>query len=606
MTSIRRPNIVMILTDDHAAQSIGAYGSVINTTPRIDEIARHGWRFDNCFATNSLCSPSRASILTGTYSHVNGVTTLVTPLDARQPTFISQLKAAGYKTAMVGKWHMGDGPGHDPQGFDYWDVILGQGEYWNPRFRNPDGLRMVEGYATDVFTDLAIDWVESLDGDEPWCVLIYHKAPHRPWEPHPRHAGLYTDPIPVPRTFDDDYATRSSSVRRALMRLADNLTVDDLKVDPPSGLGYDDLALWKYQRYMEDYLRCVQAVDENVGRVIDWLRVRGDFDDTMLMYASDQGFFLGEHGWFDKRLMFEESLRMPLLLCYPRALDGGRVHDGIVTNVDFAQTILAARAGTTFDVWDVGLLAARSHGDLILGVDVSGDVLGLALPSPYSSLDSIEDAEQVARNLGLDFTILPITGLFETFLASLAPIFAGAKPDVTEQNLQARIRGNLLMAIANKQGRLLLSTGNKSENAVGYCTLYGDMSGGLAVIADVPKQLVYALCRHLNRDGEVIPWRTIEKPPSAELAPNQKDEDDLPPYPALDAILAAYLEEHRSIAEIVAMGFAQAVVEDVIRRIQVNEYKRKQAPLGLKVTTKAFGLGRRYPTAEGYREGLRP
>jgi len=232
------------------------------------------------------------------------------------------------------------------------------------------------------------------------------------------------------------------------------------------------------------------------------------------------------------------------------------------------------------------------------------NVLGVALPSPYSSPESIEDAEQVAKNLGIDFTILPITDLFETFLSTLAPIFAGAKPDVTEQNIQARIRGNLLMAIANKQGRLLLSTGNKSENAVGYCTLYGDMSGGLAVISDVPKQLVYALCRYLNRDQEVIPLRTIDKPPSAELAPDQKDEDDLPPYPVLDAILAAYLEEHRSIAEIVEMGFARPMVEDVVRRIRINEYKRKQAPLGLKVTTKAFGQGRRYPTAEGYREGV--
>ncbi|MFA7382760.1 MAG: NAD+ synthase [Desulfurivibrionaceae bacterium] len=232
------------------------------------------------------------------------------------------------------------------------------------------------------------------------------------------------------------------------------------------------------------------------------------------------------------------------------------------------------------------------------------NVLGVALPSPYSSPASLEDAEQLAKNLGIEFSVLPITTLFETFLSALAPVFAGAAPDVTEQNIQARIRGNLLMAIANKQGRLLLSTGNKSENAVGYCTLYGDMSGGLAVISDVPKQLVYALCRHLNQSREIIPWRTIDKPPSAELAPNQKDEDDLPPYPVLDAILAAYLEEHRSIAEIVAMGFARPVVEDVVRRILANEYKRKQAALGLKVTSKAFGQGRRYPTAEGYREGF--
>ena len=267
-----------------------------------------------------------------------------------------------------------------------------------------------------------------------------------------------------------------------------------------------------------------------------------------------------------------------------------------VSKCGFAKTVIGLSGGV--DSALTAAIAARALGP--------HNVLGVALPSPYSSPESLEDAAQVAKNLGIDFTTLPITELFEAYLSSLAPIFAGAKPDVTEQNIQARIRGNLLMAIANKQGRLLLSTGNKSENAVGYCTLYGDMSGGLAVIADVPKQLVYALCRHLNRDREIIPIRTIDKPPSAELAPGQKDEDDLPPYPVLDAILAAYLEEHRSIAEIVGMGFAQTVVEDVVRRIRTNEYKRKQAPLGLKVTTKAFGQGRRYPTAEGYREGLLP
>jgi len=267
-----------------------------------------------------------------------------------------------------------------------------------------------------------------------------------------------------------------------------------------------------------------------------------------------------------------------------------------MTKCGFSKAVIGLSGGV--DSALTAAIAARSLGPQ--------NVLGVALPSPYSSLESLEDAKQVAKNLGIDFTVLPITGLFEAFLAALAPVFAGAPQDVTEQNIQARIRGNLLMAIANKQGRLLLSTGNKSENAVGYCTLYGDMSGGLAVISDVPKQLVYALCRYLNQNKEIIPLRTIDKPPSAELAPNQRDEDDLPPYPVLDAILAAYLEEHRSIAEIVEMGFARSVVEDVVRRIRVNEYKRKQAPLGLKVTTKAFGQGRRYPTAEGYREGILP
>lgn len=338
----RRPNIVMILSDDHAAHAIGAYGSVVNATPRIDELADAGVRLDRCYVTNSLCSPSRASILTGTYSHVNGVTTLSTHIDASQPTFVSQLKGAGYRTAIVGKWHMGEDGASNPQGFDYWDVLIDQGEYVDPRFLSIDGVRNVKGYATDVITDLALDWVERQDGDDPWCVLIWHKAPHRPWEPDEMHRDLYADPIPVPGTFWDDYSTRSASARRALMRIVDYLSREDLKVDPPEGLTYDELALWKYQRYMQDYLRCVASVDDNVGRVIDWLRARGEFDHTLMMYSSDQGFFLGDHGWFDKRFMYEESLRMPLIMSWPGVLPVGSVHDGIVTNVDFAKTILDA------------------------------------------------------------------------------------------------------------------------------------------------------------------------------------------------------------------------------------------------------------------------
>ncbi|MBA3801337.1 MAG: sulfatase [Acidimicrobiia bacterium] len=332
----------MFVADDHARHSVGAYGSVVNRTPRIDEIAERGVRFDRCYVTNSLCAPSRASILTGTYSHVNGVRGLRTHIDAAQPTFVTELGAAGYHTAIVGKWHMGDGDGHDPVGFEHWDVLINQGEYFDPTFLSAQGRRTEPGYATDVITDLALRWLDSLDGDEPWCVLIWHKAPHRPWEPDAAHAGMYSQPIPVPDTFGDDLATRSTSARRAAMRIAEHLNIEDLKVPVPDGLSYEDEALWKYQRYMEDYLACVASIDDNVGRVIDWLRAREMFDDAVVAYSSDQGFFLGDHGWFDKRFMYEESLAMPLVVSCPRAIAPGQVHDGIVTNVDFAPSLLAA------------------------------------------------------------------------------------------------------------------------------------------------------------------------------------------------------------------------------------------------------------------------
>jgi NAD+ synthetase len=237
-----------------------------------------------------------------------------------------------------------------------------------------------------------------------------------------------------------------------------------------------------------------------------------------------------------------------------------------------------------------------------IAVDALGaeNVLGVALPSPYSSKESLEDAQQLAENLGCRFEVIPIGELFSTFNKNLAHLFEGREEDLTEQNLQARIRGNLLMALSNKFGNLLLTTGNKSEMAVGYCTLYGDMSGGLAVISDVPKQLVYQLSEYCNRNGEIIPRRIITKPPSAELKPDQTDQDDLPPYEILDEIVERHLEKGEGARELIESGYAQDVVEDLLRRIRINEYKRKQAPMGLKVTSKAFGFGRRYPNVQNY------
>ena len=229
------------------------------------------------------------------------------------------------------------------------------------------------------------------------------------------------------------------------------------------------------------------------------------------------------------------------------------------------------------------------------------NVLLVFMPSQYTNKENFGDTKTLATNLGTELVTIPIDAEFKTLLNDLSPLLKGVATEVTGQNLQARIRGTMLMAISNKLGHLLLSTGNKSELAVGYCTLYGDMNGGLAVISDVPKTSVYEIAHFINRDREVIPERIIAKPPSAELKPDQRDQDDLPPYEILDAILKAYIEDNKSPGEITAMGFEPSVVSDIITRVDRNEYKRHQSPPGLKVTTKSFGYGRRYPIAQRYR-----
>ena len=336
-----RPNILFVMSDDHAAHAMSCYGSRINQTPNLDRIANEGVLFENCFCTNSICAPSRATILTGTYSHVNGVETLDDKFDGRQQTFPKLLRQAGYQTAIIGKWHLGHGGIHDPTGFDYWNVLPGQGLYHNPVMIDMGQERAIEGYVTDIITDLCLDWLESRDRERPFCLLCHHKAPHRRWEPDDKHAHLYEDiDIPEPPTFDDDYSNRAAAAAYATMRIDRDLDEQDTKGAPPEGLSPHEVKSWKYQRYIKDYLRCVASVDDNVGRMLDYLDEQGLTEDTMVIYTSDQGFFLGDHGWYDKRFMYEESLRMPFVARYPREIAPCRRNGNIALNVDFAPTFL--------------------------------------------------------------------------------------------------------------------------------------------------------------------------------------------------------------------------------------------------------------------------
>lgn len=358
-----RPNILFIMSDDHAAHAISAYGSKINRTPHLDRIAHEGLRLNNCFAVNAICTPSRAAILTGKYSHINGVT-VFNRFDGGQWTVAKTLQAAGYHTGMIGKWHLTS----DPTGFDYWDILPGQGLYHDPVFISAAGQKKISGYATDIITDKTIEFLKNRPRDKPFFLMSHHKAPHRPWEPDAKHARMYEDvEIPEPATFNDDYSTRSPAAREATMRIDDHLTRNDLKMTPPPGLQGKELAewrrgvdteieitvngetkklagqalkKWKYQRYIKDYLRCIASVDDNVGRLLDYLDANGLRENTIVIYTSDQGFFLGDHNWYDKRFMYEECLRMPFLVRYPRHIKPGRTSDALALNVDFAPTFL--------------------------------------------------------------------------------------------------------------------------------------------------------------------------------------------------------------------------------------------------------------------------
>ncbi|NLX12886.1 MAG: sulfatase [Phycisphaerales bacterium] len=357
-----KPNILFVFTDDHASHAISAYGSKINRTPNIDRLASEGMLFRNCFCTNSICAPSRAVVLTGKHSHVNGVIHNGITFDGDQQTFPKLLRHAGYQTAIIGKWHLQS----EPTGFDHWQVLIGQGPYYNPPFLTPDGKIEVTGYTTDIITDLALDWLKSgRDKSKPFMLMYQHKAPHRNWQPGPDHLNMYDDvTIPEPVTLFDDWANRNSGCQEQEMTIAEHLSPHDLKLVPQvelndeqrvawdaaygpkneafekAGLTGDDLVRWKYQRYIKDYLRCVASVDDNLGRVLQYLDETGLADNTVVVYSSDQGFYLGDHGWYDKRWMYEVSLRMPLIVRWPGKIKPETVNTDLVQNLDFAATFL--------------------------------------------------------------------------------------------------------------------------------------------------------------------------------------------------------------------------------------------------------------------------
>jgi arylsulfatase A-like enzyme len=362
-TEMRRPNILFIMSDDHAAHAISAYGSRVNQTPNLDRLAHEGMCLDRCFAVNSICTPSRATILTGQYSHRNGVP-VFNRFDGSQPTVAKYLQSAGYYTGMIGKWHLGS----DPTGFDEWMILPGQGVYFNPDFLVPDGRKVFQGYVTDIITDLAIEFLQKCPKDRPFFLMCHHKAPHRPWDPDQKHKELFEGKfIPEPSTLRDDYDTRTDALHENQQRVFSDLTRRDLKLTPPEGLTGSALLRWfevkptevevmvrgqkkiligeelnqfKYQRYMQDYLGCIQSVDDNVGRLLDWLDAHGLRENTVVIYTSDQGFFLGDHGLFDKRFMYEPSIRMPFLIRWPGVIKPGSRQDALAINPDFAPTFL--------------------------------------------------------------------------------------------------------------------------------------------------------------------------------------------------------------------------------------------------------------------------
>ncbi|MCG8580123.1 MAG: sulfatase, partial [Bacteroidales bacterium] len=373
-----RPNIIFIMSDDHAYQAISAYGYELNHTPNIDRLASEGAIFNRAYVSNSICAPSRAVMLTGKHSFVNGKVDNMQPFDWEQDNFAKQLQHAGYQTAMVGKIHL-----HGlPQGFDYSNVLPGQGHYYNPDFIENGEKKRYEGYCTTITTQIALDWLKNKrEMDKPFLLLYHQKAPHRSWMPEKKYFELFDEKeFAPPANFFDDYKGRKAAMEHEMgiyqhMDLAYDLKMLDeegelggnlrqnaewvmsrmdsvqradwdayynpiIKDFKKHTMSEEELAVWKYNRYIKDYLRCIQSVDDGVGEVLDYLKESGLDENTIVVYTSDQGFYLGEHGWFDKRFMYEESYRTPLLIKYPNVIKAGSKINKLVQNIDFAPTFL--------------------------------------------------------------------------------------------------------------------------------------------------------------------------------------------------------------------------------------------------------------------------
>lgn len=363
-TAAQRPNILFIFSDDHAQHAISAYGSKVNQTPHLDRLAQGGMRFDHAFVTNSICTPSRAVVLTGKYSHANG-TPVFNVFDGAQPHVAKMLQGAGYHTGMIGKWHLGS----DPTGFDRWIILPGQGAYFNPDFLTPHGRVNVEGHCTQIVTKLGLEFLDTRPKDKPFFLMLHHKAPHRSWEPDAKNKALFKDKvIPEPATLWDDYATRPAALPENQQTVANDLTRRDLKLEPPANLPAGperqkwlavkptevevtlpdgtkktltgkELVKWKYQRYMQDYLACVQGVDDSIGEVMAYLERNDLAKNTVVIYSSDNGWYLGDLGMYDKRFMYEPGLHIPLIARGP-GVKAGAATKLFALNADFAPTFL--------------------------------------------------------------------------------------------------------------------------------------------------------------------------------------------------------------------------------------------------------------------------